>query len=120
MRKKIVFEPMVLGIGAFFMYLSGPTVLLLLAALAGCSAKSVCGAPLGPFSILMIVHWIIVGLVLKRHFLAAKWLLVIFVTIPFIALMALGFPYDFYSTSFWLIALYLFVFGVLFYGIHPF
>ena len=116
MRKNIVFEPSILGLGTFLLYLGGPVVFFTMSVMAGCKAKGFCNAPLAEFTLLVVTHWVIVGFVLKRNLLLAKWLLIAFGSIPFLALSYFGIVHGAMGKIFWAVEVYLFFVGVLFCG----
>ena len=114
MKKELVFEPVILGVGIFALYLCSAGVLLSLAAIGDCGWKGRCGAPLTEFSLIMISHWIVVGLVIRRSILLAKWLMLVFGCIPFVGSILLGVYEPRYQSYFWVVTAYLFIFGILF------
>lgn len=118
---KRVFEPAILAIASFGMYISSLFAMLLIAALGGCSWKGACGAPVMEFGVLVFFHWLIVAAVMKQSIRLARWLLFIFGVIPFsIVLLMLVFSTVADSVSVsapaysYIITGYLFIFGALF------
>lgn len=114
MKKELVFEPAILGIGSFLMYLCSTGVLLALAAIGECGWRGSCGAPLAEFSFVMLSHWVVVGLIVRRSIFLAKWLMLVFGCVPFVGSIFLGIFEPQYYKYFWVITTYLFVFGILF------
>ena len=112
---KATHEPIIFSIASFSMYLCGIGVLLTLTAMGGCGWRGPCRAPTTEFSIIVISHWIIIGLIFHRSVKTAKWLMVLFGTIPFCFLLWNFINNPNFATPYWrVIGTYLFLFGVLF------
>lgn len=112
MKKPLIFEPTILGIGTFLLYVSGLILYFIMAAVANCPLKGSCD--ISPFLVLVIAHWIAVGFVLKRSLTIAKWLMVLFGTLPLLGLSYQGLTHKLMNPIFWITEVYLFIFCGLF------
>lgn len=115
MTIKRVYEPEILALGSFGLYICSLFVLLLIAALGGCGWKGACSAPVVEFSILMLLHWIIVAAIMKNSIAIARWLLIISGVIPLILISTLHILFSESDPSYlMLIVGYLLIFGIIF------
>ncbi len=80
-----------------------------------CPAKGRCGAPIEPMLVFIVLHWLVVGFVIKKNLTVAKWMMVFTGVVPF---FSMGFVYYYSSEDMYqylnIYSVYLFVFGLVY------
>ncbi|GEM_PF-4620292 len=114
MRSEVVHEPAALGVVAFMMYLASMAVPLALASLGQCGWRGACDAPLAEFMSLMVLHWVIIGFVLKRSVALARLLMLPLGVLPFLLVIFGRQAVGLSSSYAGVIGVYLLLFGVCF------